>query len=284
MSFLVSFSIHVLVFYFLFAPQKKVENSPPIDFEIVDIPSEDVKVAPSQIDRGGSRNLKSQLAHPSLRSFIPSSAPRFTGDRPSNQMEREDLTDHQIYNDALVDILGENADWSFLKYLHQKIDHEIVFDSVLAQWNHFGTVFVEFWIDGQGLLMKDKIRVQADDPILKVHSMRALRRALVKPFEEIKQSQTGSLKVRAKFIYIYGDPDLNFEKQRTFSKKALIFQRATLEKPIPSNLTDHLASGGISYDPFLMYERWTKYNHKKSQLYTEFDPFKGYREDPDFNL
>ncbi len=281
-GFCLSAAIHGVFFWLLSAPVRAPELAPPVQVEFIEVEKPLVKAVPSQVT-GGFGKSKSGVR----RNLFPSSSPIITlgAVGESKAFDHDDLTDHHIYGEAQTDVFGENADWSFLKYLHQKIDEQLLFESVLAQWNHFGSVYLEFWIDYQGHLLPQKMRAKAADPILKVHSLRALRRALSEPFSEAKWNQTKqSILVRAKFDYILGDPGRNFEKQKAFSKRYLVFHRSTAEKPVPSNLADHLASGGISIDPFQVYERWQKYNHKKKQVYTEFDPFKSYREDPDYQL
>jgi hypothetical protein len=205
--------------------------------------------------------------------------------RGATSLNSEKLADAQTYIDAETEFIGENKEWKFLGYLHERIDSHLLFDSLLAQWSHFGVVYVQFRVNRDGTLKNDNLKVVAEDDVLKVHVMRALRKALGVPIDPNKWLVgEDSLIIYSKFEFMQNGPDWNRLKQKTFTKNALVFRRATMESPIPTNLKDHLLSGGISYDPFAMYDRWQKYNKKQYHKQTEFDPFESYRRDPDYNL
>ncbi|WP_291515855.1 hypothetical protein [Bdellovibrio sp. ArHS] len=160
-----------------------------------------------------------------------------------------------------------------------------MFDSILAQYNHFGSVYVEFEVDAQGRLQNTNLRVSSSDSILKVHVMRALRKGLKETFKEEKWNPSGQTSIlQAKFEFLQGSADVNFQKQKAFGKPILVFKRATTEKPLPTTMGEHLLNGGISYDAFAMAERWEKFNKKKKLRELSFDPFTTYKADPDYNL
>lgn len=196
-----------------------------------------------------------------------------------------DYKDSATYALGSDSFLGENDQWEFYRQVFERIDSQLLFDSILAQYSHFGSVFVEFEVDAQGRFVQSKIKVSAEDSILKVHALRALTKGLKESFRKEKWNPTGKNSIlHAKFDYVFGDSDLNFKKQREFGKPIFLFRRATAEKPIPNDLKEHLLNGGIGYDAFAVAERWQKYNKKKKLRQQEFDPFATYKNDPLYSL
>ena len=180
---------------------------------------------------------------------------------------------------------SEHSEWEYYRAVYEKIDSHLLFDSILAQYNHFGTVYVQFALSAKGELLEQDLRVKAEDRILKVHVMRALRKAVTRGLVAEQNNPTGrSILFQSKFDFLQDSPQINFAKQKAFGRPVFIFKRATTEKPISNDLGDHLMNGGIDYDVFAAAERWQKYNHKKMQRETGFDPFQSYKEDPDYNL
>jgi hypothetical protein len=145
---------------------------------------------------------------------------------------------------------------------------------------------VEFTVDEKGRFVEKRMRVVAADPILKVHVLRALKLSLKEEFRQEKWNPTGHTElIKAKFEFVLADGSLNFQKQKDFGKPVFLFRRATEEKPIATNLKDHLLTGGgIGTDPIQVYERWEKYNQKLKSREHEFDPFGAYRTDPLYKL
>lgn len=191
----------------------------------------------------------------------------------------------ETFGDDTTSIFGENDNWGYHQEVYTRIDSHLMFDSLLAQYGHFGSVFIEFTVSDRGYLLDEGLRVGADDAILKVHVMRALRAALKKEFDPADWSADGQkVRFQARFKFIQEPRHTNFVKQKTFGKPALSFVRATLEKPIPTNLKEHLMNGGVGIDPFAVTERWQKYNKRKSLKAGKFDPFANYKKDPDYFL
>lgn len=198
---------------------------------------------------------------------------------------KQALMDPQLYNDAMTEFFGGDESWGFYQHVFERIDQNLKFDSLLAQYNHFGTVFVEFVVGPDGRLRSDSIKVTAMDAILKVHALRAMRAALREPFDLNKQKpETNETRFRVKFEFLQGSSSVNRVKQENFTRPVLVFRRATSEKPTATSLGEHLTSGGISHDPFAMAERWQKYSERKTRDAHEFDPFSHYRRDPDYVL
>ena len=84
-----------------------------------------------------------------------------------------------------------------------------MFDSILAQYNHFGTVMVEFEVNAQGLIVEKKVRIAAEDPILKVHVMRAIRRGLNETFRKEKWNPLRiNTTLQARFDFLQGSGEI----------------------------------------------------------------------------
>lgn len=189
------------------------------------------------------------------------------------------------YEASADSFLANTDQWSYFQQVFQRIDQQLIFDSLLAQYNHFGYVYVEFEVGPDGRFVDKSLKVSAIDSILKVHALKALRKGLIEEFPSEKWNPDGkSVRFQAKFEFLEGSENLNFTKQKDFGKAKLVFRRASSEKPIPNSLKEQLLTGGISHDPFAMAERWEKYNKKKRLKDGDFDPFAPYRADPDYNL
>lgn len=278
-SICLSLFLHVLMTLVLIKTNDKPPAEPILKFEIIEQKKSSVATA---------KPIPSKL-----KSFFPQrnwykEAKSKTGTWENSDQRvgnYDPLVDSQTYLEGTGALSGNTDLWAFNKYLFERIDSHLSFDSILAQYNHFGSVYVEFTVNPDGTLKSDSLRVVTADKILKVHSLRALRKALWNSFEPIKQNPLGTeTLVRAQFSYLRGDPSVNFQKQNVFSKSVFVFKRATNEKPIPTNMADHLLSGGIDYDPFAMAERWQKYKKREFHKSVQFDPLDSYRRDSDYNI
>lgn len=199
--------------------------------------------------------------------------------------EQSDFKDSANYSLGSDSFLGENNQWEFYRQVFERIDSHLLFDSLLAQYNHFGNVFIEFAVDAEGHFVEKRLKISSQDPILKVHAMRALRKALFETFERGKWNPSGQVSIlQAKFEFLQGDDIINAQKQKQFGKPVFVFKRATLEKPVSNDLAETLINAETIANPYLIGERLEKYNKKKRLRAGEFDPFQQYRSDPDYNL
>ncbi len=197
------------------------------------------------------------------------------------------IYDERFFDDNIEDVFGknQNQNWEFYRAIYQSIDSHLVFDSILAQMKHFGRVRVQFSVSKNGVINFNSVKVVSSDPILKVHTLRAIQKALSTPFKENKYLQTEESEIIfTEFNYKFENPDSNFIKQKSFGSNKFVFNRATLEKPIPEELLEHLLNGGVTPNISLMLERWQKYNRKKEWTKFQFDPFIQYKNDPFYNL
>ncbi|MEK6628203.1 MAG: hypothetical protein AABY53_06220 [Bdellovibrionota bacterium] len=192
------------------------------------------------------------------------------------------FNDSKTYDKDISEIFGDNGNqnWSYYKEVYNRIDSSLMFDSILAQYNHFGKVFVQFKVDSDGLLIVDGLKTDAADAILKVHVLRAIKKSLSEPIELVKKSKLNQYTLfNAVFDFRFGDPRRNFLKQEAFGKPVFVFRRNTLERPVDKKLLSYLLDQGVVDNPFLIAERLKKYNKKKYLEDIQFDPFENYRRD-----
>ena len=202
-----------------------------------------------------------------------------------NPVAKSDFKSSDTYIFDSHNMLADTDQWEFYHQIFERIDSQLMFDSILAQYNHFGSVFLEFEVDAEGHFVETALRAKADDPILKVHVIRALRKGLKESFVKAKWNPSGKTAVlQAKFEFLYGDSSVNSKKQKEFGKPVLVFKRATSEKPTASNLTDTLLDADNLKNPYQIAERIEKYKKKKALRAGDFDPFQNYRNDPDYDL
>lgn len=205
----------------------------------------------------------------------------------NSQNSPKHFSDSGIYQSDISEVFGENGNknWAYHREIYRRIDSNLMFDSILAQYNHFGRVYVQFKVNEQGQLDVDNLSAEARNPILKVHVLRAIRKSLLTPIENIDREKLFELGFfQAEFNFRYGDHNENFSKQSSFGRPVFVFNRATTEKPVPKEMLDHLLSGGVTPNISQMYERWQKYNKKKHLEAIQFDPFENYRTDAFYQL
>ena len=201
--------------------------------------------------------------------------------------QQKDFNDPRAYDSNIDEVFGENdnQNMSYYKEIYTRIDSNLTFDSVLAQYNHFGRVYVQFKTTEDGLLKIDEFKTESSDSILKVHVLRAIKKSLSNSIEIVKKLKIGNQTIfQAEFDFAYGDYKNNFYKQSNFGKPVFVFKRTTQEKPVPKELLEQLLSGGVTPNISLMFERWKKYNKNKHLEAIQFDPFESYRRDTFYTM
>ena len=180
-----------------------------------------------------------------------------------------------------------NAYRGFLEAIHARINGRLIFDSILAQYGHFGRVFIEFEVDHRGVISTETLRTSTNDKILKVHVIRsALLPGLAQPLKEsFWLKQQPQIRVRARFEFLKGSVEANLYDQNPerVSGLALSFRRFTPEMKVARTLGKQLLNGGLSYDLFAMYESWEKYNKARERERLDIDPFAIHRADEYYN-
>ena len=199
----------------------------------------------------------------------------------------ENSVQGRLRRSGLDQVFGENGNrnWAHNQEVYTRIDSHLQFDSLLAQYNHFGAVLVQFNLDDHGLLLLNSLKVKAADPILKVHVLRAMQAGLSEPMNETKghRDQPSAL-YQAQFNFKKGSSENNFVRQQSFGRGVFLFERTTEEKPVADSLSGQLADLSLLGNPLLVAEKIDKYNRKKRRENLKFDPFENYRHDPFYLL
>ena len=269
----------VLVHILLCLPFFIVNSELKLKTEPVEI---EIKVAAALKKSGQARKRNSKMTDTLFPIWNAQSLLAKVERNSSFSVHQQNFSDSRTYQADISDVFGENGNqnWTYHREIYRRIDSNLTFDSILAQYNHFGRVYVQFKVNENGFLDLENLKADASDPILKVHVLRAIKKSLLKPLENMDREKLFEVGFfQAEFNFRYGDHNENFEKQSNFGRPVFVFNRATGEKPVPKEMLDHLLSGGVTPDISLMYDRWQKYNKKKHLEAIQFDPFENYRRD-----
>lgn len=280
-----SFLGHALIFVLIFLDQKSSET---IRNEIVEVEFKDIIQKKNTIN---NKYTGRKLIQKNFLLFPKMDAMSLLSKVENNNKISDDFgvkkqssyfSDAKTYDADINEVFGENGNqnWSHYKEIYKRIDSNLLFDSILAQYSHFGRVFVQFKVTADGLFKLDDLAIEADDSILKVHVLRAIEKSLILPIEPAKKLKFSEYTLfKAEFNFRYGSYKNNFYKQNNFGKPVFVFNRATEEKPINKELLSYLLADGVMDNPFLLAERLKKYNKKKHLAAVEFDPFENYKRD-----
>ncbi|WP_413576320.1 hypothetical protein ACLVWU_18220 [Bdellovibrio sp. HCB290] len=288
-NLLLSISLHVVLaaFLYLFSEGNLDGQNVPIQIEILPAAVQKSAVHSASPGTGAAKKKVTRTEAAIVRSLFGSgyvADSKVLGDHQKHHSENT-FADGRTYITGADNFISDTDQWSYFEQVFKKIDEQLIFDSILAQYDHFGIVYVEFEVDEQGRFVKNRLKVSAEDAILKVHALRALIKGLQESFDKTKWNTTGTSHVfQAQFVYLQDSPSINQNKQKAFGKSVLTFTRATNEKPIPSTIKEQLLTGGVHYELFSVAERWQKYNKKKKLREQGFDPFSTYKSDPLYTL
>ena len=259
---------------FLFQKTELKIKTEPVEIEIK------VAAAPKKSGHGQARKSKATVSlFPAMNSYELLAKVERNNLLP---VPSQNFDDSQTYQSDISDVFGENGNknWAYHREIYKRIDANLTFDSILAQYNHFGRVYVQFKVNEGGFLDVENLKADAGDPILKVHVLRAIKKSLLQPFENIHREKLFELGFfQAEFNFNYGTYKNNFSKQVNFGRPVFVFNRTTQEKPIEKRLLSYLAAEGVLSNPFLLSERLEKYNKKKYLEAIQFDPFENYKRD-----
>lgn len=277
-----SLFIHILIMATIFFDQNSSEM---IKTEVVQVEIRDVIKKPINKISGNKSAKKSLLLFPKMDTMNLLSKVENNAEAPgefSTKKQANYFNDAKTYDDSIHDIFGENGNenWSYYKEIYNRIDTNLIFDSLLAQYSHFGRVYVQFKVSDNGLLNLEDLKTDAGDAILKVHVLRAIKKSLNQPIESVKNLKFSKYTlINAEFNFRYGDYKNNFYKQSNFGRPVFVFNRVTQEKPIDKKLLSYLIAEGVLDNPFLLAERFKKFNKKKHLEAVQFDPFENYKHD-----
>lgn len=282
--FVISFSVHILMAGLTLINFQVIKEKKPevVVIEIKEVVKKEIKA----IDKPAGNKLGkkgSLLLFPRSDSMdILAQVEKNTEWARTAPRDQKAFNDSRTFDSNIDEVFGENGNqnWSYYKEIYKRIDSNLMFDSILAQYSHFGRVYVEFKVNDEGLFSLEDLKTDSSDAILKVHVLRAIKKSLNKPMATVNKSKFLNITVfKAEFDFSYGDFENNFYKQNNFGKPVFVFKRTTTEKPVPKELLEHLLSGGVTPNVSLMYERWQKYNKKKHLEAIDFDPFENYKRD-----
>jgi hypothetical protein len=198
-------------------------------------------------------------------------------------MDEPALDNPQGYSLSAKSYDEGNAIRGFLEAVYNRVNNRLIFDSIFAQYGHFGAVYIQFNVDHRGVIDSASIRTSAKDKILKVHAIRsALLPGLATPLKEnLWLDERPALKLRARFEFLKGSVDQNLfdSNPEKIAGLALSFRRFTPEVKVARTLGQHLVNGGINYDLFAMYDSWEKYNKARERRRLDTDPFSIHKAD-----
>lgn len=227
----------------------------------------------------GLQELKSDFK---FGRFAPNARKAQAGDESlvTDGQAFDDPRSYRLSSETYVEGMNNHG---FLEAVFNRVNGFVIFDSLLAQYGHFGTVYAEFILDHRGILRAESVRAHADDGILRVHSLRALRFSLSAPLAQSYWLSEGkTMRMRIRFQYLQGGSTLFDENPEKVAGLAVTIRRRTGERPVARSLGQQLLGGGIQVDPFAMYEKWEKYLKARERQRFATDPFADYRVDPDF--
>lgn len=271
---LLSIALHILLFN-LFT-RVRLSSSPiaqPIAIEFKDSTGVDVS-------RAASRSPPASRAKAlPLKSLIP----RLALNPPAHQ----DFTRDPDESTASMPSPGGTGSGElsapesrFIMTLWRMVDQYVEENPFLSEYNQTGKVTLRFDIDEQGQI--SNLRASTDSRVLKVIAARALRKAVV--------NETGDVRFPPKKMSIVADFHwTSYEMCRTrrgHSGNTLSFCHYAENKRKKFSSGERIgtwASAIYNYGPWA-YEEIQKYNREERRRKAQFNPFRKYELDPDWNL
>lgn len=168
--------------------------------------------------------------------------------------------------------------------LWRLIDDELREDPLLSEYNHTGFVYVRFALDRAGRLRESSLSVRAQDPILKVRSMKALRRGVA------TFANTGLLREKdetwfaARFSWIERSA---CHRQSRWNGHFLGFCRHAVDRTRDHSTVSRagrVTGMALKHGPFGFAEAYDQYKKENWRHDSKFDPFESERRDPDYDL
>lgn len=173
----------------------------------------------------------------------------------------------------------ELHDITFFKSLWRQIDKSIVNSPYLSEYGHTGKVQLNFEISSDGRLVESSIKASAQDNILKVIAIRAVRKALKNDTKELYKLNKDML-MTAQFTWT--DYESCKELKGTH-KNLLSFCSGVVDERNTFSETEKVTRylEALRYGPGAL-DEIRKYNKAEDHKKTKFDPFTEYRNDPDW--
>lgn len=212
------------------------------------------------------------------------------------QTDTEDLSERALisqtwqdpfaYGQTMADTAKYSMRSGFYGELHRRIDTNLLFDTTLAQYGHFGNVYLMFAVQNDGSLVPNSLRAFAADGILKVRSAWAIRKGLKTALEKPQQlPKPKELWITARFFWAEED---RCGELSGANGPYLTFCRSTSDRKVEQGklgALGYVASKGINaLDPTVAYDAYKTYKRKEFRDTAQFDPFTRERNDPDYQL
>ncbi len=191
-------------------------------------------------------------------------------------------TDSRAYDQGeLSSAEGLSAAQSkFIKSIWRMIDQYIEENPFLSEYNHTGKVFLRFEVDEKGRLLS--LQASAMDRVLKVIATRAVRKAL--------RNETGDvhfpdrrMALHARFSWA-GYQACNSLRGHQASFLSFCHYAENKRKSFSSGEKTAVWTGAIINHGPWAYEEIKKYRREESRRKSQFNPFRKYELDPDWNL
>lgn len=279
--FLLSVFLHLLVLAALWAyhaPPRETHQTVTVIFR------EPLKAAPAGINRGAGQGKRRSVP---LSALIPklqmqvrdSNSP--VEDTPEPAPTWAEGRAYEGYGEGPPGGLSM-AQTQAISFLWRRIDRNIEDNPFLSEHNHTGKVFLRFDLDESGKLIPGTLNASASDRVLKVIAARAVRAA----FRDEGSDTRAPLKrtrINARFSWSGYQA---CESLRGQSGNYLSFCHYAENKRKSfsgGERTATWASAIYNHGPWA-YEDIQKYNREERRRESEFNPFKKYELDPDWNL
>ena len=294
LNFLASLALHGLIAAILFGREPR--PALPVSDSIFEIELRDLPIVAvggpvsASPQKQKPKNRKSLTLNNLLPKFRPTgledSANRDARSIEDSNSDQPAIDDSRVYGLGVGSFDFGAANHGFLEAIWRKIDANLIFDSLLAQYAHFGNVFVEFLVFADGRIDETSVFSRGRDRILRVHAIRALRSGLREPLAanlRIKEA----VRLRAQFQFILNGSSLFDENPARISGRAMTFRRFTNQRPLVHGAGEIFKSGGMGHfeggvntDLAAMYDALNKFLKMKEHQRLGHDPFAIYKADP----
>lgn len=158
---------------------------------------------------------------------------------------------------------------------------------MLSEYNHTGYVYFRFALQPDGQLRESSLGVQAEDAILKVRSIKALRAGIRKLQARGIRPEEDELWIGTRFSWIRRQDCWRQSKINgaflSFCRHAVDARRDHSTAGRATRLAN-IALNPLGPGPFGFMEAYDNYQKENWRHDSDFDPFEKERRDPDFNL
>lgn len=162
------------------------------------------------------------------------------------------------------------------------INRELKDDPLLSEYNQTGEIFISFALTKDGDLRPSSLRVNAPNPILKVRSMRALRRGIKNLSKHAPEISKEEIWFSARFRFV--DRHFCRSTKRVNGHFLSFCRHAVASRPDFSRGGRVARLAVMVTQPADVLEEYKKYKEQNWRYDSGFDPFESERRDPDYHL